>query len=187
MVFFQINIQNGVIPCGILSDKYGMQLLQCVIDFNDEKLSRSQKLYLQQMYNTLLAQEDVNIKDLISFCSIIDFAVPTNRLIYIYKNYKKDAHVFLRRPTNAGSLEEDGVKKLEKYFKDIIQPTHLRIITAYAERLNISYKYIIGKVDYYLSHKKEIGGSVPMLASWFKFDYRAMSLYLSENSNFGSI
>lgn len=181
------NTQNGVIPCGILSDKYGMQLLQCVIDFNDEKLSRSQKLYLQQMYNTLLAQEDVNIKDLISFCSIIDFAVPTNRLIYIYKNYKKDAHVFLRRPTNAGSLEEDGVKKLEKYFKDIIQPTHLRIITAYAERLNISYKYIIGKVDYYLNHKKEIGGSVPMLASWFKFDYRAMSLYLSENPNFGSI
>lgn len=84
-------------------------------------------------------------------------------------------------------ISENGVKKLEKYFKDIIQPTHLRIITAYAERLNISYKYIIGKVDYYLSHKKEIGGSVPMLASWFKFDYRAMSLYLSENSNFGSI
>lgn len=180
------NVQNGVFPCGILSDKYGMQLLQCVIDFNSEKLTRLQKLCLQKMYNSLLADEDVNIKELISFCSVIDFPIPTNRLIYIYKNYRKDAYVFLKRPTDAGTLEEDGVRRLEKTYKGILQPTHLRVVTAYAERLNISYKYIIGKIDYYLNHKKEIGGNVPMLASWFKFDYRAMGLYLKENENFGS-
>ena len=180
-------VKNGVFPCGILADRYGFQLLEEKASILSEDFSKIQKLALKSLYTNLLVNEDINILDLVKFCSNIDFVISVNKLSYLYKNYRNDGMVFTKRPIGVEKLEENGETFLRGYFKGTLSDNEVNLVCRFAKNYNLSYKYIIDKVDYYLNNRKSIGGSMSLLVSWFVFNPKAMKLYLVENPNFGKM
>lgn len=176
--------KNNTYPMGIISDYWGLVLLQSATTVLAEGLTRYQVTCVQQLYLHLLKKENVNLPDLINFCKSIQFVISTNKLVYIYKNYRNDGDLFLRRPPVSDHMEKDCVRKLKNNYS-YLPDKELSLICSVAKRLDVPYDYISSNLDYYLDTKKVIGGTVSMLASWFNFDCKAMKIYLSQNPNFG--
>lgn len=133
----------------------------------------------------------VNLKDLYDFMSKIEWDMPIKNIIYLYRNYRYDSDVLVSKRVFEGSIKyDDTVLRNSLSYKGILDVVVIEGIRNQCRLLNIPYEYAIEGVSKLLSKNsgctpEKLNRDAVMLATWFNFDYDAMTIYVSENNRFG--
>lgn len=189
LIHFMENHRDFVFKKNILSDQYSSACLGHYISTLSQGIdNKLMSAKYKNVVSTLLNRYgNVNIQDLANYFLKIEWNMPEENIIYLYKNYRNDSKVFVSKPKVEATNNWNDIQLIDYCKKAGISKEHdINIIKRRCKLLEVSYDYAFEGINKVVaSGTKKPLEEIGMLVLWFNFNYDAMRVYLSENANFG--